>query len=116
MTGHQEHPGTGVTLMGEATKQASIEAVARACGIDRIRVCSPYDQKGFTEALREALAGLGLAYKEGQPTLNRRFALVTHYPFKGGCEICHLQDNCPKGQGQAESMSIVLPGHEPGKS
>lgn len=56
MTGHQEHPGTGVTLMGEATKQASIEAVARACGIDRIRVCSPYDQKGFTEALREELA------------------------------------------------------------
>ena len=76
--------------------------------------CAPAPRP--TEALREALAGLGLAYKEGQPTLNRRFALVTHYPFKGGCEICHLQDNCPKGQGQAESMSIVLPGHEPGKS
>ena len=76
--------------------------------------CAPAPRP--TEALREALAGLGLEYKEGQPTLNRRFALVTHYPFKGGCEICHLQDNCPKGQGQAESMSVVLPGHEPGKS
>ncbi len=75
--------------------------------------CAPAPRP--TQALREALAGLGLAYKADQPTLNRRFALVTHFPFKGGCEICHLQDNCPKGQGQAESMSVVLPGHEPGK-
>ena len=43
-----------------------------------------------------------------------RFALVTHYPFKGGCEICHLQSNCPKGQGKSEAASVVLPGYEQG--
>ena len=32
MTGHQDHPGTGKTLMGEPTGVASIEAIARACG------------------------------------------------------------------------------------
>ena len=65
-------------------------------------------------AVREALSGLGLEYREDAPTLNRRFALVTHYPFKGGCEICHLQSNCPKGQGKSEAASVVLPGYEQG--
>ena len=56
MTGHQEHPGTGVTLMGQPTKAASIEAIAKACGVGRIRVCNPYDQKTLVETLREELA------------------------------------------------------------
>ena len=43
---------------------------------------------------------------------SRRYAVVTHYPFKGGCEICVLQSNCPKGQGQMEATSVVLPGYE----
>ena len=51
MTGHQEHPGTGVTLSGETTKSASIEAVARACGVERIFVCDPYNQKELQERL-----------------------------------------------------------------
>ena len=46
------------------------------------------------------------------PILSRRYAVVTHYPFKGGCEICVLQSNCPKGQGQMEATSVVLPGYE----
>lgn len=74
--------------------------------------CAPAPRP--TEALREALSGLGLEYREDAPTLNRRFALVTHYPFKGGCEICHLQSNCPKGQGKNEAASVVLPGYERG--
>ena len=56
MTGHQDHPGTGVTLLGEPTKAASIEAVARACGVERIRVVNPYDQAETVAALREEIA------------------------------------------------------------
>ena len=72
--------------------------------------CAPSPRP--TETLREALASLGIEYREAFGTLTRRYAVVTHYPFKGGCEICHLQAQCPKGQGQAESPSILLPGHE----
>jgi indolepyruvate ferredoxin oxidoreductase alpha subunit len=36
MTGHQEHPGTGRTLMGEETRIASIEAIAKAFGIRHV--------------------------------------------------------------------------------
>lgn len=74
--------------------------------------CAPSPRP--TEALRAVLADLGLEYKAGGKMLDRRYAVVTHFPFRGGCEICHLQSECPKGQGQAESSSILLPGYERG--
>jgi len=71
--------------------------------------CAPSPRP--TSALREA--GLGLPYKsEESSLLSRRYAVVTHFPFRGGCEICHMQSHCPKGQGQTESASILLPGYE----
>lgn len=72
--------------------------------------CAPAPRP--TDKLRDALEAEGLPYKGDGLTLTRRFAVVTHYPFKGGCEICHLQGQCPKGQGQAGASSVVLPGHE----
>ena len=72
--------------------------------------CAPAPRP--TQALREAMSSLGVPYRDDGPTLTRRFAVVTHYPFKGGCEICHLQDACPKGQGQTGAASVELPGHE----
>ena len=56
MTGHQDHPGTGVTLMGEQTQAASIEKIALACGVKRIRIVNPYDQKETIAALKEEIA------------------------------------------------------------
>ena len=75
--------------------------------------CAPSPRP--TDSLRAALGELGLAYQEASATLRQRYAVVTHYPFRGGCEICHLQAQCPKGQGQAESGSVLLPGYEPEK-
>ena len=62
MTGHQDHPGTGTTLLGEPTKAASIEAIARACGMERIRVVNPYDQAQTVAVLREEI-------ESGEPSL-----------------------------------------------
>ena len=68
-----------------------------------------------TDKLRAALIAEGFPYTpSGTPA--RRYAVVTHYPFKGGCEICSLQDACPKAQGTGEAASILLPGHERGKA
>jgi indolepyruvate ferredoxin oxidoreductase alpha subunit len=55
MTGHQEHPGTGRTLMGEQTISASVEDFGRACGMKNIATVDPYDLEGTTETLRHAL-------------------------------------------------------------
>ena len=55
MTGHQEHPGTGRTLMGEVTVAASVEDFGLACGMTNIATVDPYDLKTTTETLRRAL-------------------------------------------------------------
>ncbi len=55
MTGHQEHPGTGRTLSGEQTIAASIEDIARACGMKNIAVVDPYKVKPTIAAVKTAL-------------------------------------------------------------
>lgn len=55
MTGHQDHPGTGRTLMGEDTYEASISDFGRACGIKRIRVVNPYRLQECIDVVREEL-------------------------------------------------------------
>jgi len=71
--------------------------------------CAP--APSTTDKLRAALAAEGLSYTPSG-TLARRYAVVTHYPFRGGCEICTLQHACPKAQGTGEAASILLPGYE----
>ena len=56
MTGHQDHPGTGVTAGGEAGRRVDIEAVCRAVGVDRVRRVDPYDMAALEAALEEELA------------------------------------------------------------
>ncbi|MDR2745467.1 MAG: hypothetical protein LBB66_09805 [Desulfovibrio sp.] len=72
--------------------------------------CAPSPRP--TRALRETLARLQLSYKENSAALSRRYAVVTHYPYRGGCGICQLQNTCPKGQSKDETLSVLLPGYE----
>ncbi|MBN1573846.1 MAG: indolepyruvate ferredoxin oxidoreductase subunit alpha [Deltaproteobacteria bacterium] len=43
MTGAQDNPGTGRTLMGDETNIVDVEALAKALGIKRLSVIDPYD-------------------------------------------------------------------------
>jgi len=55
MTGHQEHPGTGLTLMREETMAASIAKFGQACGIKRIKHVDPYDVKTTQQIISEEI-------------------------------------------------------------
>ena len=55
MTGHQDHPGTGRTLMGEATTETLVEDVARGVGVRRVVVIDPYDLDATYNVLKEEL-------------------------------------------------------------
>lgn len=55
MTGHQDHPGTGRTLMGEKTREASIADFGRACGIERTVEVNPYDLERTLDVLAEEI-------------------------------------------------------------
>ncbi len=63
-----------------------------------------------TDVLADALEAESVPYLiMGEPGLTRRYAVVTHHPFRGGCEICMLQKQCPKSGG---GMTVTLPGFE----
>lgn len=55
MTGHQDHPGTGRTLMGAETTETAIEDVARGVGVKRVVVVDPYDLDMTYNVLKEEL-------------------------------------------------------------
>ena len=52
MTGHQEHPGSGKTLGGEATYKIDYESLARAVGIERFARIDAYDVKKVHETIK----------------------------------------------------------------
>lgn len=54
MTGHQPHPGTGVTMMGEIVEKISIPKILEAIGVNPIIEVDPFDQKKAVEAVKNA--------------------------------------------------------------
>jgi indolepyruvate ferredoxin oxidoreductase alpha subunit len=55
MTGHQPHPGTGVTGMGNPAQRVLVEKVAEGCGVKYVRVVNPFKVKEATAVLKDAL-------------------------------------------------------------
>lgn len=45
MTGHQPHPGTGHTMMGEIVQKINIESVLRGIGVTTVETVNPLDHK-----------------------------------------------------------------------
>lgn len=56
MTGHQDNPATGRTLMGEETHELDFEELARAIGVRRVVKVDPKDQETFERVVREEVA------------------------------------------------------------
>ncbi|WDV47351.1 indolepyruvate ferredoxin oxidoreductase subunit alpha [Clostridiaceae bacterium M8S5] len=56
MTGHQENPGTGYTLMGERTDEIDIEKLVRALGIKHVETVNPLNLAECKKAIDEAMA------------------------------------------------------------
>ncbi|MDL2298831.1 indolepyruvate ferredoxin oxidoreductase subunit alpha [Synergistaceae bacterium OttesenSCG-928-D05] len=70
MTGHQENPGTGMTLMGEKTHQVDLKALCIACGVkeENIRLIDPYMLDETKEAIKTG-------YEANEP-----FVIITTAP------------------------------------
>lgn len=54
MTGHQPHPGTGKTLMGDTANKLSIPDILRAVGVRNVQIVDPLDLKAATAAVKKA--------------------------------------------------------------
>ncbi len=53
MTGHQPHPGTGRTMMGNVTDKIDIEAVLRGIGLKTVKTVDPLEHAAATACIRQ---------------------------------------------------------------
>jgi indolepyruvate ferredoxin oxidoreductase alpha subunit len=101
MTGHQQHPGTGMTLMGEPTPAVEFADLARAMGIRRVHTVDPYDLEAVETALRDCLDNAGPAVVVSRrecallPAARKQWmTLAVDAERCNGCGLC-FQVACP---------------------
>ena len=61
MTGHQPHPGTGMTMMGQVVDKISIEKILQAIGVSPVITVNPFDQKAAVDAVKTASEAPGVS-------------------------------------------------------
>jgi indolepyruvate ferredoxin oxidoreductase alpha subunit len=101
MTGHQDHPGTGRTLMGQRTPPVDLEQLVQAFGIPTVHTVDPYDLEQVEDALRDCLDSEGPAVLISRrecallPSARREWmALAVDGDRCNGCGLC-FQVGCP---------------------
>jgi len=55
--------------------------------------CAPFPK--VNKEIRRKIASTGLEIKKNG-TLSHKYAVFTYFPYKGGCEVCRLQEDCPR--------------------
>ena len=54
MTGHQNHPATGITLQNKKAAPISITGLCKALGIERVYEVDAYDKIALEDILKES--------------------------------------------------------------
>ena len=55
MTGHQEHPGTGISAQGKETQAVELESLIRGIGVNEVKVVDAFDLKALRASVRSSL-------------------------------------------------------------
>jgi indolepyruvate ferredoxin oxidoreductase alpha subunit len=105
MTGFQPNPQSGVTATGDPTKSISIEAVARAVGVEHFEAVDAYDLNAAEAAFRRMLLAEGVAMVVSRRVCAteavRRLRPNRPVPFEvdesrcTGCKQCLSTFGCP---------------------
>ena len=99
MTGHQPHPGTGRTMMGEVVEKVSIENVLRGIGVTEVVTVDPLDHARAVEAVR-GIAGLpgvkAVIFRSPCIALSKPQGCLSVDAAKCiGCKKCIREIGCP---------------------
>ncbi len=117
MTGHQPHPGTGVTMMGEIVEKISIEKILKAIGVAPIITVDPFNQEESVAAVKQASEAPGVSaviFKAPCISIAAKVGCKLPGP-KGvdtkkciGCQKCIKELGCP-------ALSVCMQPNEKGK-
>lgn len=99
MTGHQPHPGTGRTMMGQVVEKVSIERVLRAIGLAVVETVDPLDHELAVETVRRVADEPGvkaIVFRSPCVVLARPKATSSVDDEKCvGCRLCVRELGCP---------------------
>ncbi|MBR3155038.1 MAG: indolepyruvate ferredoxin oxidoreductase subunit alpha, partial [Lachnospiraceae bacterium] len=99
MTGHQPHPGTGRTMMGEVVAKVSIEAVLRGIGLEFVETVDPLDLDKAVDTVKWAQEVPGvkaIIFKSPCVAITKPKGKAAVDPDKCiGCRKCIREIGCP---------------------
>jgi indolepyruvate ferredoxin oxidoreductase alpha subunit len=111
MTGHQQHPATGLTLKQEKTKVLDIEKLCRVCGSDSVRVVDSYDLPSVEKAVKEETAADGVSViiaKRPCALLFKTYPPALTIENCKKCGMC-LKLGCPAIEKQQDGSAKINP-------
>ncbi len=99
MTGHQPHPGTGRTAMGDVVEKISIENVLKGIGLQFVKTVDPLDYQLSVATVKEASElrwVKAIIFKSPCIVLNKPTnKLVIDSKICTGCKKCIRELGCP---------------------
>ncbi len=113
MTGHQPHPGTGRTMMGESVPPVSIEGVLKGVGLTVVETVDPLQHEKAVETVKRVAAEKGvkaivfrspciaISKPSGKCILDAEVCI--------GCRTCIDEIGCP-AISFADGKAVIDPG------
>ena len=105
MTGHQEHPGTGISAQGVQTTEVNIESLCKGIGVKDLKTVNAFDVKALRDAMRDATNSPALSViivrgacamqvkKKANPRkVDAEKCVKCGYCFRIGCGAIQSQD------------------------
>lgn len=111
MTGHQQHPATGLTLKQEPAKILDIVALCKTVGCDSVRVTDSYDLADLEKIIREETARDGVSVivaKRPCALLDRNYPPACTVEDCRRCGMC-FRLGCPAIEKQADGSAKINP-------
>ncbi len=111
MTGHQQHPATGLTLKQEPARILDIVALCKTVGCDSVRVTDSYDLADLEKIIREETARDGVSVivaKRPCALLDRNYPPACTVEDCRRCGMC-FRLGCPAIEKQADGSAKINP-------
>lgn len=109
MTGHQQHPATGLTLKHEPAKILDIVALCKTVGCDSVRVTDSYDLGDLEKIIKEETARDGVSVivaKRPCALLDRNYPPACTVEDCRRCGMC-FRLGCPAIEKQADGSAKI---------
>jgi len=110
MTGHQDHPGTGISAQGKEAGAVHLEQLVRGMGIDDVRVVDAFDMKALRSAVKSSLnsAELSVIIVRGECAVRVRRRSAPRVVDTEKCDQCGtcLLIGCPAIQTENGQVHI----------